>query len=110
MTEKKQLYNRIEKTMGLLDDEVPIKADPYFFTRLKARMNSEETVIVRHSIWHNWRSLALFTLAAVNLVTGIFVFSGRQSTYKRQESLEMIALDYKLDSASGDWFSESMGE
>jgi hypothetical protein len=110
MTEKERIKHEVEKTLQCFDDIERIEPKPFFFTRLKAEINSleMEKTRARQRAW-SFGSLrpALFSLLIVlNLLSAIAIFRGYDTqTDDRSEYLAAFAEEYALSQETEDLLS-----
>lgn len=111
MSRKERIDNEVEKILAL-GQEPPLKADPFFFTRLEARIREAETE--RHRLaetpWRRWRPVMLAALVGINVLTVALWLSNRSCTTARGQALKAMAQEYALVSETADWLSASVGE
>lgn len=86
MSEK--LNNEVRKTMESLDNIERLGTDPYFYTRLKARMDLEKSSI---SMSWKWSLASVVILVILNSI----VFLRSWPEYNSEaEAIEMLANEY----------------
>ncbi|MCK5148990.1 hypothetical protein KAR48_19700 [bacterium] len=112
MLRKKHVENEVERTMELLGEDAPLKADAFFFTRLQARIREEEAAhhFLVPSLWQRWRPMVLAALVGVNIITAALWLVSGSTNSAREQGLNALAEDYALVSDIGDWLYESLGE
>ena len=102
MTESEKIEREIEKTLGCFDTAQRLKADPYFYTRLRARIADEEKgrrSILRGLFSPNMlRPVFLAVVVLLNLITAAIIFRGHYRTPNtRDRYLSAFAEEYSLD-------------
>jgi len=102
MPEKKtnfEAQKEVEKTLGLMSS-VPSQAPPFFYTRLKARLESQNV-----PAWERWffrqlrPALAVAGVTVLLLVNLYCVYqaSERTAEAQRQQAAASIAEDYEFN-------------
>jgi hypothetical protein len=89
----------IGKTLALLDAAPHVKANPYFYTRLKARMEKEERTQGRLArVVHNRVLLAAvgFVLLVIINIFSLVHLSTRSSEVQKAQTLASFAEEYNL--------------
>lgn len=111
MSRQDRIKEKVKKTIKLLNKETHLKTDPYFFTRLEARIISAEQLQPAHiTAWQRWRPVMLAALAGVNILTAVFLLPHRTSVQERRQTINIMAQDYALVTESVDWLYQSVGE
>ncbi|MBN2416852.1 hypothetical protein JXO52_13475 [bacterium] len=111
MSEEDRIKERVEKTMRLMETEERLKADPWFFTRLQARIsarNAELLSPVRQG--GRWRPVVLAALAGVNITIAALWTFGNAETRHKETAMAYLARDYGLTGEAGDWLYNTIGE
>ena len=105
MKHKNLIDEQIEKTLNSLEGIRPAETDPYFLSRLKARMEKESTSNNPEGIWEFLLqprmslSIACF-LIIVNI--GLLIWSANKPAAQQKNRtalLEMVASDYALNAS-----------
>ncbi|MCP4402168.1 MAG: hypothetical protein GY801_33305 [bacterium] len=110
MTEKERIRQEVEKTLQCFDGIEKIEPRPFFFTRLKARINSTdaEKKRVKQSGWGfaALRPALLSLLIVLNFVSAIVIFRGNETrSDNRSEYLSAFAEEYSFTQETEDLFS-----
>lgn len=98
MSKKEKIEREIQKTLDQFENVEQLPPNPYFFTRVQARL--EETRKQQGVFSAILRPALLIALVAINLSTAILYISGTSQTEQfetRQELVEILASDLKLD-------------
>ena len=103
MSKEDKINKEIEKTLALLDESKPLKADAYFYTRLKARMEAEEKERRFAGLNIGWKLLApvfLVVIMVLNIYTASVFLTKENRTKANQEELaNLFASELTLDSS-----------
>ena len=92
-SKNKRVAVEVEKTMNLLEDPQLIAADPFFYTRLKARMDSSDKAVRKsNSVISFLRPAFLLLFAVMNIFTIYYIFK-QDSVVTAQKS---FADEYNL--------------
>jgi len=95
---------RIEEILGSLDGSPKAGMPPFFYTRLKARMEAMEQKPVAAATQRSWLlrpAFAITTLVTVLLVNAFVLFQRGQRAASEQESnIQTIAAEYSLNDNS----------
>jgi hypothetical protein len=99
MKNEKDIQQEVEKTLAALDSVQHAQANPFFYTRLKARMQSTEaTTIHTVHILHArilLSAIGIVLLIALNLFS-FLSFSSRSSEVQKEQALASFAEEYHL--------------
>jgi hypothetical protein len=101
MSKKEDIQNEIKKTLDCFDRTEPIKTDPYFYTRLKARLEDTESTEIKlgWGIWNVLKPALLMSIIALNIYTGLMFFKSQKvDEPNRQELINSFAQELTLDS------------
>lgn len=99
MNRNKNINQEVEKTLQIFESNEPIKADAFFYTRLKARMDAESQKNVHLfglDINNILRPVLLTCIVALNIITFILVLKTSEPT--REAQLDSFAESYRLNS------------
>ena len=100
MNKKLRIQDEIDKTLDSFGKAPSIQADPYFLTRLRARIDEESS---RHAspgsrFMESLKPALLAGIVAANIVTGVLVLGPSETT--RADRLQSFAEAYSLDDAT----------
>ena len=105
MNKEEKIQQEIQKTIDCFDQAEPIKADSFFYTRLKAKMNRQTKTSWQwqarqwKSVWGILKPALLVWIVAVNIVTAVVFFTGQNSSQNsRAQLLNEFARETMLDS------------
>ena len=105
MNKKEKIEQEIQKTLDLFDSAEKLPRNPYFYTRLQARLDERRR---KRSIYSAILKPALLTvLVVVNLGTAFWYMSGGEQQYQtdsREELIDILAGDLNLDNQESDLF------
>ncbi len=105
MSRKEKIEQEIKKTLEQFDSAERLPPNPYFYTRVQARMEESRR---QHRIISAVLKPALFTiLVAINLSTAVWYLGGSDQISQadtRAELTEVLAGDLKLDSNQNNLF------
>ncbi len=99
MNKKEKIEQEISKTLEQFDQSDMLPPNPYFYTRVQARL--EEKQKQQNVFFSILKPALIIALVAVNMSTAIWYLGGSEQqdqTNSRQELMEMLAGDFKLDS------------
>lgn len=100
--DEKTIQEEISRTLAAFDDVPRQKASPFFYTRLKARMQSHASAGAGLPRFVHNRILVAVTgitlLVAVNLIV-ILNLSARSSEAQKEHMLASFAQEYHLSSS-----------
>lgn len=104
MSRKKRIEQEVEKTIQCFESAEKLEDNPFFYTRVKARIESRKKQS-RKNLWQfSWGILkpAFFVLIVViNIVTVTIYFTSKQSQTNDQEQLlQAFAQEFTLDQSS----------
>ena len=116
MNKTENIDQEIQKTLDLLEQPETLPPNPFFYTRVKQRLD-EETRPRRKSIVAVVLKPALMTLLlAMNVGTAIWYLSGTTGTASetvaeatssqpRQELIQLLVNDFQLNSTQDNWIT-----
>ncbi|MBN2011731.1 hypothetical protein JW960_20545 [candidate division KSB1 bacterium] len=98
-----KIQQEIQKTLKCFDQVEPLKADPFFYTRLRARIKDQNAntrqVTGWNFAWNIVKPALLVGIVVANIVTVIVFMKDRKAeSYSRQQLLEMFGQETMLDS------------
>ena len=106
MNKRERIEQEIEKTLECFDRAEHLKVDPYFYTRLQARIKDIEKR--KRFSWQEMlsvkalRPILLTAIVVLNIFTAMMVFQGTdRRTDTREQCLTDFAEEYSLDLESG---------
>ena len=108
MNQKSTHDPEVEKILGCFDKIEPIKADPFFYTRLQNRLTSSAPDDLSHRAVRILRPALLMSLILLNIYT-LFIYydQPQQASTERTRMLNDFAQDFSLDithyDANIDW-------
>lgn len=98
MNKKEKIEQEISKTFEQFDRADKLPSNPYFYTRVQARL--EEKKKQQNVFFAILKPALIIALLAVNMSTVIWYLGGTEQqdqTNSRQELAEILAGDLKLD-------------
>ncbi len=103
MNRNNPIEAEVEKTLGLLQRRIEIEDDPYFYARLKHRIdNLNRKKLSRFPLSvlleaKYLRPAAVTVVFLVNIFSGVILFSGGTDGYlNREQYLEVFAEEFSL--------------
>ena len=106
MKHNDKIEHQTNETMKMLDEKTSVPADPFFKTRLLARLNSRYAVIAKKQqpFAAFIKPALLAVLLSANLTTAYFTVVNRLVQNPREELMRFMADEYALDETDSDWF------
>jgi len=98
MNKKEKIEQEISKTLEQFDQAEKLPPNPYFYTRVQARL--EEKKRQQNVFFAILKPALIIALVAVNMSTAIWYLGGteqKDQTNSRQELVEILAGDLELD-------------
>lgn len=98
MNKQEKIQNEIDKTFGLFDKKETLPPNPYFYTRVKQRLNDRTKK--EFSIFSVLKPAFFTALIALNLTTAIWYTSSDGSVISSDADLELVDIlktDFNLD-------------
>lgn len=105
MSKKEKIEQEIQKTLDQFENPEKLPPNPYFFTRVQARL--EETRKQQSVMAAILRPALLTVLVAINLGTAFWYFSGDEQQVQidaRQELAEILQDDLTLENEENNIF------
>lgn len=97
MKKQEKIEQEIQRTLSLLDQPQKMPANPWFYVRVKQRLDAPTRSFSLR--WAILRPAFLIILLAANLGTAIWYFN-ETSTDTRQELIEVLGDELRLNSDS----------
>jgi|GEM_PF-5722217 len=88
MDNRSQIENKVDQAMKLLDELDEMKPDPYFLSKLEARIKSAEKAKFSVSGWV--KPALAGVLLMVNIGTALWYFSGSGNTAQTNTETQLI--------------------
>jgi hypothetical protein len=101
MVNKEHIDREVEKTLQSLDGTIRAEANPYLFTRLKARMQARNGW-EQFTYYLSRPAVAFAVLLLVMVVNAVLIFNSDSATTTTEEGIAVndIADEYNLASSS----------
>ncbi len=104
---KERIEKEVEKTLQQLDRFEKLESDPFFYTRLQARIKSTQDQPLSSGlssfIGRYFRLAFLVLLLVLNLISALLVFQNRNSSSDTQTSnISSFADEYSINDKSYD--------
>ena len=99
MNKQEKIQNEIDKTLGLFDKKEPLPPNPYFYTRVKQRLN--EKTKKEFSMFRGLKPACFTALIALNLTTAIWYTSSDSLVISAETDLELVDIlksDFNFES------------
>lgn len=105
MSKRDHINEEVQKTLAAMDNMEPLAADPYFYTRLNAKIQemerTEQPLERRQGMLGYILPAMLVMLVAVNLFSVYWIFQGSsESGSDRESALSAFAEEYSLNQSS----------
>jgi hypothetical protein len=95
------IEKNIEAALSSLNDLQPAKATPYFYTRLKARLDTQERGHLARPALHYWSGAVIVALVCISLYSYFNLFQPlADADPDRQQSLALFASEYRWQTAT----------
>ena len=88
MNKQEKVQNEIDKTLGMFEKKESLPPNPYFYTRIKQRLN--EKTKKEFSIFSVLKPAFFTALIALNLTTAIWYTSSDSSVISIETDLELV--------------------
>ena len=99
MNKEKKIEHEIEKTLGMFERKDSIPSNPYFYTRVKQRIDEKSNK--EFSVFGVLKPAFFTLLVVLNLTTAIWYTSSIDSTTGTETDSELVDIlksDFNLDS------------
>jgi hypothetical protein len=107
MDRKNKIEQEVEKTIQAFENAERLPKNPFFYTRLRARIDGQERRkrAFPESILKGWlRPVFLGVIVAVNVVTAVYILDKSGAETTREDSIQIFAEAYALDQSQSDVF------
>lgn len=88
MNKQEKIQNEIDKTLGLFETKESLPPNPYFYTRIKQRLNERSKK--KFSVFSVLKPAFFTALIALNLTTAIWYTSSDVSVVSSDTDLELV--------------------
>lgn len=110
MKNRKQIEQEVEKTLESLDNVSRATANPYLFTRIKARLQNPQTVWEQISSFISRPVVAMATLILIMAINFWVVFSSNSKSSDNETVAAMDIADAYNQDITINYEYESVGE
>jgi len=99
MKTKSKILEEVEKTLNSFDHIPKLEENPFFFSRLKARIeNNSITQVKEKAMGYVLKPVALVMILLINIITAVYFFKINTVAQNTQSSLvNVLSKDYQLD-------------
>ncbi len=105
MNRKQKIEQEIEKTLEQFERAERMPGNPYFYTRVQARMDEADEAKRRTLIPAALKPVFLGALLSLNILTAVYFLSGNSAqTADRSDLLSEFAQEYGLEESDSDLF------
>ena len=95
MTKEQRILEEVDKTLHAFDDLPKLGANPYLFTRIKARLTAEAVGSVRNILKGlKLKPVALAIVVILNIITLIHVLETDRGSSSRDQLINALSQDY----------------
>ena len=104
MTKKEKIEQEVQKTLESFDQAERLKSNPFFYTRLKAKIDDLHSQKEKSQGWEfAWGILkpaSLLLIIVLNIFTATLFLKNRNNEYlSREQMLDAFAQELTLDSS-----------
>jgi len=104
MNKKEKIEQAVQKTLDSFDQAERLKSNPFFYTRLKARIEELDAQRMQPKGWEIARGVVkpalLLLIIALNIFTATLFFKNRNNeSSSREQLLNSFAQELALDSS-----------
>lgn len=108
MNKKEKIEQEIQKTLDLLDQPQNLAPNPFFYTRVRQRLDEKSQSHPKISLAAVLKPALMTVLLAMNLGTAIWYLGGTPATTSsqpRQELVQLLANDFQLETSQDNWLT-----
>jgi hypothetical protein len=103
MNKKDKIEYEVKKTLDCFDHPGQLKSNPFFYTRVKARIEELENYGRKPEsgklVWGILKPALLFSIVAINIVTAtLFLKNPNDTSTSREQIINAFANEFTLDS------------
>ena len=103
MNKKEKIEYEVQKTLECFDQPEQLKSNPFFYTRVKARIEELENYGRKPEsskfVWGILKPALLFSFVAINIITATLFFKNPDDTStSREQIINAFAKEFTLDS------------
>lgn len=106
MNKHEKIQNEIDKTLGLFDKKESLPPNPYFYTRVKQRLNEKSKK--GSTFWGVLKPALMTGLFLVNMGTVLWHFNSSEiytQVSSQEELIEVLTSDLNLGEIQTDLFN-----
>lgn len=105
MNRKQKIEQEVEKTLEQFERAERLPGNPYFYTRVQARLDESEPVKRKSLVPAVLKPVFLGVLVSLNVLTAVYFLSGSSAqTADRSDLLSEFAQEYGLEESDSDLF------
>lgn len=105
MNRKQKIEQEIEKTLEQFEQAERLPGNPYFYTRVQARLDESEPAKRKTLIPAVLKPVFLGLLVSLNVLTAVYFLSGNSTqTADRSDLLSEFAREYGLEENDNELF------
>ena len=110
MLNDKQIEREVDKTIDMLGKQEMPAADPWFASRVQARIKESSEPPTWLQRINKYRSPVLALLAGINILAALFLFNNTSDLQGRDQALTYMVREYELAPEAGDLLTQYAGE
>ena len=89
------IENEIKKTLQSLDGMEKVRAKPFFYTRLEAKMQKKDSFIPNRSFYQQWKPVWSIVMLLLVISLNLYTFIATWKVKKKQNQEINTILDYQ---------------
>ncbi len=108
MRTNKQIEEEVKKTMDLLNEKESTEINPFFYTRVKAKLDEvENTSAVKEGSYFQLvlKPAFLAVIISLNIVSGYFLLKEEDQSYSREDFINAFSEDYSITDSDSEIFN-----
>ncbi len=108
MKSSKKIEEEVRKTMDLLDEKDSTEINPFFYTRVKAKLDEIEnknTVKESGYVQLVLKPAFLALIISLNIVSGYFLLKEEEQSLSREDFLSAFSEDYSITDSDTEIFN-----
>ena len=103
MNKKEKIEREVQKTLECFDQTEQLKSNPFFYTRVKARIGGLASYSRKPTsgelVWRIFKPALLFSIIAINIFTAtMFLKNPGEKSTSREQIINVFAQEFTLDS------------
>ncbi len=100
MRDSDQIREEVERTLQAFDHDLPLKPNPFLFTRIQAERAAHAPELAKAAFWHpRLRHVVIAGIVIINLVTMIHYADWNKELRNNRALVSELETEFSVDTA-----------